>query len=179
MKPRETTKCPNCESVAEQVARQGVEIADLKAQPAAALDRIDKLQQENARLRNDNEQLKQQLAAARKNSSTSSKPPSSDIVKPKKPRGKDGKKRKRGGQPGHKRHERPEFPPGMIDEFICHTLDSCPDCGGGLLFSRKADGFSSSCSNRSNLTFAVFPPLRSCRQAPDGFSSLSRLRLSP
>ena len=114
-------------------------IADLKAQLAAALDRIDKLQQENARLRNDNEQLKQQLAAARKNSSTSSKPPSSDIVKPKKPRGKNGKKRKRGGQPGHKRHERPEFPPGMIDEFICHTLDSCPDCGGELLFSRKAD----------------------------------------
>jgi len=79
------------------------------------------------------------LAAARKHSSTSSKPPSSDIVKPKKPRGKDGKKRKRGGQPGHKRHERPEFPPGMIDEFICHTLDSCPDCGGEFLFSRRAD----------------------------------------
>jgi len=115
MKRRETTRCSNGEGVAEHVARQGVEIADLKAQLAAALDRIDKRQQENARLRNDNEQLKQQLAAARQNSSTSSTPPSSDIVKPKKPRGKDGKKRKRGGQLGHKRHERPEFPAGMID----------------------------------------------------------------
>lgn len=26
----------------------------------------------------------------------------------------------------------------MIDEFFSHTLDSCPDCGGELLFSRKA-----------------------------------------
>ena len=139
MKLRETTECSNCKRLAGQVARQEVEIADLKVQLAATLQRIDKLEQENVRLRNENEQIKQQLAAARKNSSTSSKPPSSDIVKPKKPRGKGGKKRKRGGQPGHKRHDRPEFPPEMINEFFCHTLDSCPDCGGKLLFSRKAD----------------------------------------
>jgi len=125
MKLREKTECPNCKRLAGQVARQELEIADLKAQLAAAIQRI--------------VQLEQQLAAARKNSSTSSKPPSSDIVKPKKPRGKDGKKRKRGGQPGHKRHDRPEFPPEMINEFFCYTLDSCPDCGGELLFSRKAD----------------------------------------
>jgi transposase len=84
-------------------------------------------------------QLEQQLAAARKDSSTSSKPPSSDIVKPKTPRGKGGKKRKRGGQPGHPRHERPEFPPDMVDEFFSYTLDSCPGCGGELLFSRQAE----------------------------------------
>ena len=125
MKLREANACPNCERLAEQVARQEVEIADLKAQLAAALRHIP--------------QLEQQLAAARKNSSTSSKPPSSDIVKPKKPRGKGGKKRNRGGQPGHPRHQRPEFPPEMINEFLCYTLDSCPDCGGELLFSRKAD----------------------------------------
>jgi transposase len=125
MKLRETTECANCKRLAKQVARQEVEIADLKAQLAAALQRI--------------AQLEQQLAAARKNSSTSSKPPSSDIVKPKKPRGKGGKKRKRGGQPGHPRHERPEFPPEMVSEFFSCTLDSCPDCGGNLLFSRKAD----------------------------------------
>jgi transposase len=125
MKLRETTDCPNCKRLAKQVARQEVEIADLKAQLAAALPRI--------------AQLEQQLAAARKNSSTSSKPPSSDIVKPNKPRGKGGKKRKPGGQPGHQRHERPEFPPEMVNEFFSCTLDSCPDCGGSLLFSRKAD----------------------------------------
>jgi uncharacterized coiled-coil protein SlyX len=73
MKLRETTECPNCKRLAEQVARQDAKIADLKAQLAAALQRI--------------AQLEQQLAAACKNSSTSSKPPSSDIVKPKKPRG--------------------------------------------------------------------------------------------
>jgi transposase len=118
MKLRETTECPNCKKLAGRVG-------ELEEQLAAALERI--------------AQLEQQLAAARKNSSTSSKPPSSDIVKPKKPRGKGGKKRKRGGQPGHPRHERPEFPPEMVGEFFCHTLDACPDCGGELRFSRQAD----------------------------------------
>jgi len=132
MKLRETTRCLNCEGVAEHVARQGVEIADLKAQLAAALDRIDKLQQENARLRNDNEQLNQQVAAARK--ALAAKPAAAGA--------------NASGQPSPAARS-------------------------------KADRFSSSCSNRSNLIFAVFPRLRSCRQAPDGFSSLSRLRLSP
>lgn len=132
MRLRETRECPNCKQLARRVAK-------LEEQLAAALQRIDKLEEGNARLRDENAQLKQQLATARKNSSTSSKPPSSDIVKPKKPRGKGGKKRKRGGQPGHPRHERPEFSPGMIDEFFSHTLDACPDCGGELLFSRQAE----------------------------------------
>ena len=100
------------------------------------MERLAKLEKENARLReenallqNENSRLKQQLASAHKNSSTSSKPPSSDIVKPKKSPTKGGKKRKRGGQPGHPRHERSKFPPEMIDEFFSYTLDSCPDCG--------------------------------------------------
>jgi regulator of replication initiation timing len=139
MKAREAKTTANSKRRAKQFARQDAEIADLKAQRAAALQRIDKLEQENARLRDENMQLKQQLAAARKDSSTSSKTPSSDIVNPKKPRGKGRKKRKRGGQPGHPRHERPEFPLDMLDETLPYTLDSCPDCGGDLLFSRKAD----------------------------------------
>jgi transposase len=125
MKVRETTTTANRKRAARKVARQEAEIADLKRQLAEALQRI--------------AQLEQQLAAARKNSATSTKPPTSDILKPKKPRGKGGKKRKRGGQPGHPRHERPEFPPGMIDEFFSHTLDACPDCGGELLLSRQAE----------------------------------------
>lgn len=138
MKVREASKTANSKRRARRIARQDAEIADLKTRLAAAIRRIDKLEQEKTRLRDENTQLKQQLAAARKNSSTSSKPPSSDIVKPKKPRGKGGKKRKRGGQPGHKRHERPSFPAEMIDEILPYTLDGCPDCGGGLLFSRQA-----------------------------------------
>ena len=90
MKVQEASKAANTKRLARGIARQDAEIAELKAQLTAALQRIDKLEHENA-------QLKQQLAAARKNSSTSSKSPSSDIVKPKKPRVKGGKKRKRGG----------------------------------------------------------------------------------
>jgi len=72
MKLRETTECPNCEKLARRVAK-------LEEQMAPTVERMDKLEVENLRLLNENEQLKQQLAAARKNSSTSSKPPSSDI----------------------------------------------------------------------------------------------------
>jgi transposase len=124
MKLRETDEHRSSQRLARHIAK-------LEQQLAEAFQRIDKLEQENAR-------LQQQLAAARKNSSTSSKPPSSDIVKPKKPRGKGGKKRKRGGQPGHQRHERPSFPAERIDDILPYTLDDCPDCGGELLFSRQA-----------------------------------------
>lgn len=92
----------------------------LKAQVAALLQRVAKLEAE--------------LAAARKNSGNSSKPPSSDIAKPPRPaRSKDkDKKRKRGGQPGHPRHERPPFAPEDIDHSWDYSLSICPDCGGKL-----------------------------------------------
>jgi hypothetical protein len=93
------------------------------------MDRIAKLEEENA-------SLQQQLAAARKDSSTSSKPPSSDIVKPKKPLSKVGKKRKKGGQPGHEQHLRSPSPREAVNHFQPHTLDCCPDCGGSLVLSR-------------------------------------------
>jgi len=89
MKLRETTECLNCKKLARRVAK-------IEEQMVPTVERIDKLELENLRLLNENEQLKQQLAAARKNSSTSSKPPSSDIVKPKKPR---GKRERRWGHP--------------------------------------------------------------------------------
>ncbi len=63
-----------------------------------------------------------------KNSSNSSKPPSSDIVKPKKKKGKNGKKRKIGAQPGHKKNERPPFPPDEIDQLHEYHLEACPVC---------------------------------------------------
>ncbi len=84
--------------------------------------------------------LEAELAKAKKNSSNSSKPPSSDLVKPPKPRRKDGQKRQRGGQPGHKQHLRGEFPPEAIDEVVPYTLECCPDCGGKLRsFERPTD----------------------------------------
>ena len=79
------------------------------------------------------QELETKLAKSNKNSSNSSKPPSSDIVKPKK---KDSpgadKKRKPGGQPGHTKHERKSFSSDQIDKTHDHRLDACPDCGGDL-----------------------------------------------
>ena len=79
-------------------------------------------------------ELEAELAKARKNSQTSSKPPSSDMVKPKRKNTKRGrpKKRKRGGQPGHPRHERKAFEESEIDKYIDYYLDGCPDCGGPI-----------------------------------------------
>ena len=125
MKVRKAKNSANRKRRAGQVADIQAQLDEARALIKTLTDRIT--------------QLENELAEARKNSSTSSKPPSSDIVKPKKPRRKDGKKRKRGGQPGHPRHERPEFPPEMVNEFFSYTLESCPDCGAELRFSRKAD----------------------------------------
>jgi transposase len=122
MKLREASPCLNCEHLAQRVA-------NLETKLLQAMERIAKLEEENAR-------LQQQLAAARKDSSTSSKPPSSDIVKPKKPLPNGGKKRKKGGQLGHEQHLRLPFPPEAVDHFEPHTLDGCPVCGGRLVLSR-------------------------------------------
>ena len=98
-------ECPRCQRLAAELAAAQEEIA----------------------------RLREQLAKARKNSATSSKPPSSDLVKPKPPGTQaDGSKRRIGGQPGHAKHEREPFPPEQIGQFVMHTLDACPDCGGGL-----------------------------------------------
>ena len=83
-------------------------------------------------------QLKAQLAAAKKDSSTSSKPPSSDIVKPAKPKRPGGRKRRRGGQPGHPRHERPPYDINDVDDIVLYQLTSCPDCGGPVQASDTA-----------------------------------------
>ena len=74
--------------------------------------------------------LTEQVAQLSKDSSTSSKPPSSDIVKPPKPKSANGPRRQ-GGQPGHRGHTRPAFGPDQID----HREDLHPefcDCGHAL-----------------------------------------------
>jgi transposase len=102
------------------------------------LKEIETLRQENRQLRevveNMNSEihtLKEKLAASRKNSRNSSKPPSSDIVKPKKPKTNESEdKRKIGGQPGHPKHTRPLYTEDQIDISHPHVYPSCPDCGG-------------------------------------------------
>lgn len=84
-------------------------------------------------------ELEIELAKAKKNSSNSSKPPSSDIVNPKKPKVKGRRgKRKQGAQPGHTKHERPEFPPEMLDAAWEYQLSQCPVCGDLLVPSGAA-----------------------------------------
>ncbi len=73
-------------------------------------------------------QTQEALAGTQKNSSTSStKPPSSDIVKPPKPRSKKGCNRRQGGQPGHANYER-TFRLEEADVVHAHTLDRYPRC---------------------------------------------------
>ena len=104
----------------------------LRSQVFALEQTIAQLQREMRQLRADNQQLKDQIARLKRDSSNSSKPPSSDIVKPKKngtPQGK--RKRKIGGQKGHPRHERTSFAPGDIDRTIPYELS--PEQAQGLI----------------------------------------------
>jgi transposase len=79
-------------------------------------------------------ELEKMVARLLKNSSTSSKPPSSDIVKPPKPKPRKGRRGKRriGGQPGHEKHERKPFPPEQVDETYEYAAVDCSRCGSAL-----------------------------------------------
>jgi hypothetical protein len=99
------------------------QIAELKALLKAALEKIERLEAEIATLR-------AAIAVLQKNSGNSSKPPSSDIVKPPRPKGK--RKRKIGAQKGHKRNVRKPFGESELDKIIEFTLDNCPKCNGTL-----------------------------------------------
>jgi transposase len=92
------------------------EVREMVAEAIAPLKaRIAELEAENARLKKD--------------SSTSSKPPSSDIVKPPRPKRTDGKRGKRhaGGQPRHPRHTRPPFPAEKVDEAWIYQWETVPE----------------------------------------------------
>lgn len=86
---------------------------------------ITELRRTIERLKQRVQELELALARAQKDSSTSSKPPSSDLIKPPKPKAKAGGKRKppkRGGQPGHKRHLRDPLPQDRVDEWFTYEL---------------------------------------------------------
>lgn len=97
--------------------------------------KIEQLTRENAALKDVIRQLREhitrleeRIARLEKNSNNSSKPPSSDIVKPKRKVSENArKKRKRGGQFGHRKLSRPMFEPEEVDEVIeyeFHTKDA-------------------------------------------------------
>ena len=71
-------------------------------------------------------ELQEQVARLLKNSSTSSKPPSSDVVKP--PRPKASGSGKSGGQKGHPGFWRQLFKPEQINEIKEYRLSECPSC---------------------------------------------------
>jgi len=76
--------------------------------------------------------LEAEVAKLRKNSSNSSKPPSSDIVKPPKRKGKNkNRRRKIGGQPEHPKHEREPFAVEDLDGIWGYELSSVRTAAGG------------------------------------------------
>jgi len=103
-------------------------IAELEAKVAWLMDRVAKLEAENAevvRLRAENQELRAQLA---KNSQNSSKPPSSDPPGMERPR-KEPTGRSPGGQPGHKGHKRELLEP---DQVVLVRPERCSCCGKRL-----------------------------------------------
>jgi transposase len=87
--------------------------------------RMDKIEQEMAELRTENELLKEQLA---RTSANSSQPPSKN-PQGFKPNRKEPTGKKRGGQIGHIGHERKMYPLEMCLEVIDHYPQQCSKCG--------------------------------------------------
>jgi transposase len=114
----------NLETALDQVSSFQKEVDTLKTSN-------DYLVRENQQLKQENQRLKEQISRLMKDSSTSSKPPSSDVVKPKKLRTK-GSRKEKGGQPGHEKHERPLFCPDQINIKEGYFQEKCPHCYGLL-----------------------------------------------
>ena len=96
--------------------------------------RMDKIEQEMAALRTENELLKEQLA---RTSANSSQPPSKN-PQGFKPNRKEPTGKKRGGQVGHVGHERKLYPLEMCQEIIDYYPEQCGKCGAKV--SDSSDG---------------------------------------
>ena len=107
-----------------QVDARDVQIAQLEKRLEAALARVAQLEEENAKLREENRRLAERLGL---NSSNSSRPPSSDAPgtrrQSKKPTG-----RRPGGQPGHKKYERELVPLEEVQHVVEVVPRECRRC---------------------------------------------------
>ncbi|HEX6464110.1 MAG TPA: IS66 family transposase [Vicinamibacterales bacterium] len=111
------------------------------AAPSTGATEVERLRQENERLRKLLEEqakriadLERQLALKQQNSTITSKPPSSDgLAGQPRTRGRRKKsRRKPGGQPGHPGHHRPLRPPDQVDAIIDHVPTHCGGCAHRL-----------------------------------------------
>ena len=104
----------------------------LRSQVLGLEQTLTQLRKEIGQLRADNQKLQDQIARLKRDSSNSSKPPSSDLVKPKKKGTRRGRRqRKIGGQKGHPRQERIPFAPDDIGPIIPYELS--PKQAQGLI----------------------------------------------
>ena len=121
----------------------GIPEADWLATPASVRTLILVQQQEILALRQENDELRGQLAALAtelaslrerigRSSRNSSKPPSSDGPGFKPPARRKGSGRKRGGQPGHPGSGPELLPIERVDEVMDHHPDACRRCGSLL-----------------------------------------------
>ena len=121
----------------------GIPEADWLATPASVRTLILFQQQEILALRQENDELRGQLAALAtelaslrerigRSSRNSSKPPSSDGPGFKPPARRKGSGRKRGGQPGHPGSGPELLPIERVDEVMDHHPDACRRCGNLL-----------------------------------------------
>ena len=132
----DTDKSPN--ELEQENAHLKQVVAQLEAKIAQLEAKIAQFEAKIAQFEAKSVELEAKIARLTRNSGTSSKPPSSDIVRPPRPKNRKGKKRKRGGQPGHQRHQRAAFPPEKIDTLYEYFLEACPDCDGKLKPSSEA-----------------------------------------
>ncbi|WP_373546631.1 IS66 family transposase [Chamaesiphon sp.] len=99
--------------------------------------RMDKIEQEVAALRTENELLKEQLA---RTSANSSQPPSKNSLTFK-PNRKEPTGKKRGGQIGHIGHERKLYPVEVCQEVIDHYPAQCSKCGSEVSESISSQAY--------------------------------------
>ncbi len=110
------------------------QIADWERRYAELMQHVERLELKLSQLQSQAikaetqvKQLQEELRGSKKDSGNSSKPPSSDIIKPKKfARGQ----RRRGGQEGHAPQQRTPFAPHEIEAVERHVHELCPQCGG-------------------------------------------------
>jgi len=125
--------CLSCTGLRAEVDALKHLVLEMRQQMDGLQHKLSQTQSELAQTQTALVKTQTELARARKNSSNSSKPPSSDIVKAKKPSAPGRrKKRKIGGQPGHSKHER-LFSLSDADRQHTYELATCPHCASAHL----------------------------------------------